>query len=87
MALKLPKFLIIFSTALGGASTILTGVLLLLGRISIAELQYGTIAAFVRSSTFWTAIWLILAIAGIITQLNNTQKHTLNPANSANSHS
>ncbi len=85
IALNLPKFLIIFSTALGGASTILTGVLLLLGRISIAELQYGAIAAFVRSSTFWTAVWLILAIAGIITQLNKTQKYTLNPAKSANS--
>lgn len=86
IALNLPKFLIIFSTALGGASTILTGVLLLLGRISIAELQYGTIAAFVRSSTFWTVIWLILAIAGIITQINSTQKYTLNVPNTSTSH-
>lgn len=79
LSLNLPKVLIIVFSALGGASTIIAGILLLLGRIPLASLQfeYGTIEAIIRGSGFWGLVWIILAIAGIVAQWRSTQGYTL----------
>ena len=77
IALNLPKILIIVFSALGGASTIVAGILLLLGRIPLAFFGYGTVAAIILNSLLWLIVWLVLAVAGIVAQWRSTQDYTL----------
>lgn len=75
LTLNLTRLLIIVSTALGGASAIVAGVLLLLGRIQLDALSFGIVGAVIRSSTLWGLAWLVLAAIGIIVQLNRAQSY------------
>lgn len=75
LAFNLAKFFIIIVTALGGASTIITGVLLLLSVIPLDYLSLGVVGAIIRGSVLWSLIWLVLAIVGIIAQLSSTQQY------------
>lgn len=77
LALNLPKVLIMVFTALGGASTILTGILLLIGRVPLGSLQYGAAAALIRTSWFWGILWLVLAAIGFAVQWISTQEYTM----------
>ena len=77
IALNLPKVLIMVFTALGGASTILAGILLLIGRISLLSLQYGAVEAIIRNSWFWGLIWLVLAVIGFVVQWSSMHEYTL----------
>jgi hypothetical protein len=76
-ALRVPKLLIIVLTALSGSSVLLTGVLLLFGRISLENLRDGDVAAVLRYSWFWGAAWLVIAIVGIVAQWMATPEFTL----------
>ena len=73
LALDLTRWLIIISTSLGGASTILAGVLLLFRVIPLDYLSLGIVGASIRGSLLWGLVWLVLSIAGIIVQVSNTQ--------------
>lgn len=75
--LHVPKVLIIVLTALSGASALLSGVLLLFGRISLENLREGDVAAVLRYSWFWGAAWLVVAIVGIVAQWMATPEYTL----------
>jgi hypothetical protein len=76
MRLNLPKVLIVFFSALGGASAIVAGVLLLLRIIPPGSIQYGSISTIIRGSWLWSIAWLVLVIAGIATQSRSTPRHT-----------
>lgn len=75
LGLNLAKILIIISTSLGGASTIITGVMLFLGLIPLESLSLGIVGAIISRSQFWSLVWLVLAIVGIIVQLNSTRRY------------
>jgi len=75
--LNLPKILIIVFSALGGASTIVAGFLLLLGRIPLASFGYGTVSAIILNSWLWLIVWLVLAGAGMVVQWRSSQQYTL----------
>ena len=77
IALNLPKVLIMVFTALGGASTILAGILLLIGQISLLSLQNGAVEAVIRNSWFWGLIWLALAVIGFAVQRSSMHEYTL----------
>jgi len=77
IALNLPKVLIMVFTALGGASTILAGILLLIGQISLLSLQNGAVEAVIRNSWFWGLIWLVLAVIGFAVQRSSMHEYTL----------
>jgi len=77
--LNLPKALIVALTAGAGASIILSGILLALGRISLAALTWGVVGAFIRASWFWFLVFLVLAGAGIAAQLLLPEEYTLAP--------
>jgi hypothetical protein len=77
MALNLPKLLIMAFTALGGAEAIITGILLMVGRIHVVGMQYGIAVATVRASWFWSIVWIALAIVGFIVQWRYRQEYTL----------
>ena len=75
LALNLAKWLIILSTALGGASTIIAAVLLLLRVITLDTLSLGIVGAIIRGSPLWGLVWLVLTGAGILVQVSSTQRY------------
>ena len=75
LALNLAKWLIIISTALGGASTIIAGVLLLLRVIPPDNPSLGIVGAIIRGSPLWGLVWLVLTGAGILVQVSSTQRY------------
>ncbi|HEX8033717.1 MAG TPA: DUF4203 domain-containing protein [Ktedonobacterales bacterium] len=77
--LNLPKVFIVVLTALAGASMILTGVLLALGRVPLTALNWGLVGAFIRDSWFWSFVYLALAAAGVAAQLLLPEEYTLAP--------
>lgn len=76
---NIPKVFVIVLTALGGAGMILTGVLLLLARISLADLTWGTVGAYVRTSWLWAVVYLGIAGLGIVTQMLLPPVYSLTP--------
>lgn len=75
LALNLAKWLTIVSTALGGASTIIAAVLLLLRVITLDTLSLGIVGAIIRGSPLWGLVWLVLTAAGILVQVSSTQRY------------
>lgn len=75
--LNLPKILIIVISALGGASIIVGGFLLIIQKISLADFSYGAVYAFIHNSWFWIIAWLVLAGAGMYAQWRTSQEYTL----------
>jgi hypothetical protein len=73
--LRLPKVLVIVLSALAGAGTILAGVFLALGRISLDSLRYGEVGAILRDNWFWGLLFLVLAAIGFYFQWRTTQTY------------
>jgi hypothetical protein len=76
---NLPKLFIVVLTAGVGASLMLTGILLGLGRISLTGLHWGLVGAFLRDSWFWSLVFIVIAAAGIAFQLLLPERYTLEP--------
>ena len=69
--LNVPKGLVVALTALGGASAAVMGVLLALGKVSVAAVQAsasGGSLEVIRSSWWVSLLTLALALAGIVAQ-------------------
>jgi hypothetical protein len=79
VVLNLPKAIIIVLTALGGASMILTGVLLAFGSIKLTSLEVGIVGAFVRSSVFWLLVYVAIALVGMVAQFMAPDAYRLKP--------
>jgi hypothetical protein len=77
--LKLLKWLIIIYTSLAGAMALLSGILMLIGRIGITNAGWGSLAAVVSDQWFWGLVWLALAGAGIGYQTYSTRDFTFDP--------
>jgi len=75
--LNLPKILIMVYTAFGGAVAMLTGLLILLGRVQVVNLQYGIAVALVRTSWFWGISAIVLTVVGFLVQWRTVQEYTL----------
>jgi hypothetical protein len=71
MILNIQKYVIIAITAVGGASLIVAGVLMLLGQVSLeAVARVGnSLGPVAQSSTFWLVMGVILALIGAWVQL------------------
>jgi len=74
---NLPKLLIMVFTALGGAVAMLAGLLILVGQVKVAYLQYGDAVALVRASWFWSIVAIVLAVVGFLAQWRTMQEYTL----------
>ena len=74
LALNLTKFLLVSGTSLGGACSIIVGILLLLKKIPL-NLSFDMVGAIISSSQVWSLAWLALAIVGITVQLSSTQRY------------
>lgn len=77
MMLNVARTFIVLLTAAGGASALLAGVLLLLGRIPLSDLSNGVIGVVVNESGFWFLAWVVLAAVGVLVQLRNAHEYEL----------
>jgi hypothetical protein len=77
--LNLPKVFIIILTAEAGATMILTGILLAIGRIPLMAMRWGVVGAFIRDSWLWFLVFLAITAAGVIAQLFIPSELTLAP--------
>jgi hypothetical protein len=77
LLLDLVRLLVIANTALGGAGTIVTGILLLFGIVKLDFLRSGVIGAFITDSPGWVLLWLALAVGGGTFQMLNTRRYRL----------
>ncbi len=76
LTLNLAKLLIVISTSLGGASMIIAGVLLLLGKISLNDaLAWNMLVTIITGSQQWSMLWLVITMVGILVQLSSTQRY------------
>lgn len=72
--LDIKRIIIMAVTAVSGGNLILLGILLLVGRVSLASLQSGDpIEPVLRDSWFWLVAWLILALSGFAYQSRVTR--------------
>jgi Domain of unknown function (DUF4203) len=77
--LNAPKLLLIVLSALGGAATLVAGLLMILGQIPLGALRYGMVGAVVRESWFWSLVWIAAACIGLVVQWESTQQYTVEP--------
>lgn len=78
--LDVKKHLVIVITALGGSGAILLAILLAFSRFSVTDFQSGayvTFAAVLDDSFWWSILWLLLGIAGIIIQEVTTRGYLI----------
>ncbi|MCB0203071.1 MAG: hypothetical protein KDI03_23600, partial [Anaerolineae bacterium] len=82
LVLNLQKYAVIIITALGGASAVIAGALLLFGQISQEQLS-GLMGVWAPVSFgegwFWWLGWLILAVIGIAYQIQANRVYVLEP--------
>ncbi|MGI9254793.1 MAG: DUF4203 domain-containing protein [Thermomicrobiales bacterium] len=69
LIINLPPYLVIVNTSLAGAASVVTGLLLLLGRITVDSLGNGPAWATVNYQWFWAAVWFVLGILAMFFQL------------------
>lgn len=70
--LRLPIYLVIVNTAIGGALGVVAGLLLIIDRLDLPNLGGGQAVAVIRDSLGWWLLWLAIAAAGMFIQLRNT---------------
>jgi len=73
IVLRFPKWAVLGLTALGGAGTAVSGLLLILGTIRIADIQDGPFAAAWSAGPVWALITLVVAVAGFFAQDRSTK--------------
>jgi len=71
MVLALPIYVVIVNTAFVGAAGIVTGLLLVFNQINRVDLDYGLAWATVEESWFWMIAWIVLAVVGILYQIQS----------------
>ena len=70
----LPMTILTVLTALAGSSTIVGGVMLLVGAVDLADAQPSAVATELSDSPWWFALYIGLAIAGMVVQLRDTDR-------------
>jgi hypothetical protein len=68
VVLRIPIAIVIVMSAFWGASAILGGALLLMGRIDVVDLRNGSVDVVIGESTVLLLVWLALAVVGMAVQ-------------------
>ena len=77
LAFNIQKPVIEFITSFGGATAVLTGVMLLFGRISIETLGDNPVRAVMDDSVFWLIVWLVLGFVGFGIQVASNRTYVI----------
>lgn len=75
---KVPKGLLIFFSAVGGATAAIGGFMVLFGMIPVALIGSGLMEAVIGKSFLWTLLWLAMVVIGVIAQLQLSRDLTIN---------
>jgi hypothetical protein len=65
----LPRLLLVVLSAAGGATAVVTGIMLLTGAIDTAEFSTDAVTARVEDELWWYFLYGVLASLGVVTQL------------------
>jgi hypothetical protein len=79
LAFNIQKPVLEFITSFGGATAVLTGVLLLLGRISFESLGENPVRLVLQDSIFWLIAWLVLGFVGFGYQIYSNRTFVIEP--------
>ena len=79
LAFNIQKPVLEFITSFGGATAVLTGILLLLGRIPFESLGDNPVRLVREDSIFWMIAWLVLGFAGFAIQIASNRTYTIEP--------
>lgn len=74
LLLRVPIFIVILITAFWGASALLGGLLILMGRIHPDQLRNGSIDVVIQGSPLWLGAWVALGIIGVVVQWYTTPR-------------
>ena len=71
LLLSLQKYVIIALSAIAGADLIVLSGLILVGRITLDQVQHGEnlLRPIIQDSWLWLIAWLVLTVAGIVVQI------------------
>lgn len=79
LAFNIQKPVIEFITSFGGATAVLTGILLLLGRIPFESLGENPVRLVREDSIFWMIAWLVLGFVGFAIQIASNRTYVIEP--------
>jgi hypothetical protein len=67
---NIQKYLIVLITSILGASTALSGLFVLFGKITLEMIKDGEnpVDAILQDSLFWSIVWIIMIVVGLIAQ-------------------
>lgn len=68
VALNLPDILLVIFSALGGATAVVGGIMLLTNTISVDDFSGDTITATIGDDWWWYVIYGVLVVAGVVAQ-------------------
>jgi len=77
LAFNIQKPVLEFITSFGGATAVLTGVLLLFGRIPLESLGGNPVRAVLNDSIFWLIVWLVLGFVGFGMQIASNRTYVI----------
>ena len=79
LAFNIQKPVLEFITSFGGATAVLTGILLLLGRIPFEALGDNPVRLVREDSIFWMIAWLVLGFVGFAIQIASNRTYVIEP--------
>lgn len=77
LAYNIQKPVLEIITSFGGATALMTGVLLLFGSISIESLGQNPVRAVIDDSIFWLIVWLVLGFVGFGVQIASNRTYVI----------
>ena len=77
LAFNIQKPVLEFITSFGGATAVLTGILLLFGRITFESLGENPVRLVLEDSIFWLIVWLILGFVGFGIQIASNRTYII----------
>jgi len=79
LAFNIQKPVLEFITSFGGATAVLTGILLLFGRIPFESLGDNPVRLVREDSIFWMIAWLVLGFVGFAIQITSNRTYVIEP--------
>lgn len=77
LAFNIQKPVLEFITSFGGATAVLTGILLLFGRISLEALGENPVRMVLDDSIFWLIVWLVVGFVGFGVQIASNRTYVI----------
>jgi hypothetical protein len=77
LAFNIQKPVLEFITSFGGATAVLTGIMLLFGRISLEAFGENPVRMVLDDSIFWLIVWLVLGFVGFGVQIASNRTYVI----------